>query len=305
MACYDLKIGFKCNNDCRHCVIAGKRSKGSLTKDQVFSLIDSLPPETDSVQVTGGEPSTYDYLPEILKRIKGKGLDVVIQTNGTGFADPEFCAACAPFIDHAHVALHSSIPEIHDFIVQSPGMWGRTVQGIKNLKSYENIQLTTQTVLSRYNILSIYNTFDFIQKNFPGTIMSFTYPHLMGNAWKNRQEVCFRYSDYYLEIQRILAKFHALMFVESIPPCYLHPYKDVIENSLEGDILSREYGRIGVDFSDGFQVKDYNTLNVEDHRKGPLCKECVYNDRCIGVWKEYLDLFKDCLDLYPIKEEVK
>lgn len=302
MSCYDLKIGFKCNNNCRHCVIANKRDSGSLTKEQIFGLLDNLPDDVDSVQVTGGEPSTYEYLPEILQKIKSKNLHTVLQTNGTGFANLEFCAKCVPYIDHAHIAIHSCFPEIHDFIVQSKGMWEKTITGLYNLKNCENVCITTQTVLSKFNILTIYDTFKFIQEILPGTMMSFTYPHMMGNAWKNREEVCFKYSDYYLEIQRILGAYHSNIFAESVPPCYLHPFEDIIQNSLENDILSHALDRVGVDFSDGLNVKDYNRLNLEDHRKGPKCKECIYNNKCIGVWKEYIEMFKNNLDLYPIKK---
>lgn len=305
MACFDLKLGFNCNNNCRHCVITEKKKAGSLTFEQVLQILNDRPKDVDVIQVTGGEPTTYEYLPDVLKYIRQDlGLGIVMQTNGTGFANPEFFKKCQPYLDHVHIAIHSCIPEIHDFIVQSPGMWEKTILGFQNLISDPNIYVTTQTVLSRYNILTVYDTFDFIQKMAPGTQMSFTYPHMMGNAWRNRKEVCFRYSEYYLEIQRILARFHELMFVESIPPCYLHPYTDVMYNSTEGDILYHTIDRIGVDFSDGIdQVKNYNILDAEDRRKGPKCKECIYNKKCVGVWKEYFDLFKDQLDLYPITQE--
>ena len=300
MSSYDLKLGFNCDNNCRPCVIAEKRPCGSLNENQIFELIDNLPEEVDEVQITGGEPTLYPFLPEVLKRIKSKNINTIMQTNGTGFSDKELCEKCLPYLDHVHIAIHSCFPEVHDFIVQSKGMWEKTITGLYNIKDYKDTCITTQTVLSKYNILTIYDTFDFIQSIIPGTMMSFTYPHMMGNAYTNRQDVCFRYSDYYIEIQRILARFHEVMYCESIPFCYLHPYTDVINNSLETDIYSNTYGRIGVDFSDGFNVKDYNYLNVKDHRKGPRCKECIYNNKCIGVWKEYIELYKDNLDLYPI-----
>lgn len=135
--------------------------------------------------------------------------------------------------------------------------------------------------------------------------MSMTYPHLGGNAWTNSNLVAFRYSDYKDEIQKTLKAFAPLIFTEAIPPCYLYPYQDEVQCTAESCILSGFNNRIGIDFSRGADVNDYNLSDIQCHRKAPRCKECIFNSKCIGVWKEYIQLFKDRLDLYPIKEENK
>ena len=304
MGIFDLKIGFKCNNNCRHCVVNDKKDCGSLSVPVLCKLIEEAPAGY-VIQITGGEPSIYEYLPSLLEKCHECDHEVVLQTNGTGFSDYSFTQKCAPFIDHAHVAIHSIYEEVHDCIVQSSGMWKKTMQGLYNLQSL-GVYCTTQTVLSKYNIKTLYDTFSSLQFMYPGILMSMTYPHQMGNALKNREEVCFRYSDYKDEILRTLQDFYPFIFTEAIPPCYLHPFtsvvpsaeKDIIENLKKGII-----SRIGVDFSDSYNRKNYNSLDLSNHRKGPLCKDCIYNKECIGVWKEYIDLYKNCLDLFPIKEE--
>jgi len=50
--------------------------------------------------------------------------------------------------------------------------------------------------------------------------------------------------------------------------------------------------------------QNYNLNDVQCHRKAPKCKDCIYNSQCIGVWKEYIEIFKDRLDLFPVKEKV-
>ena len=69
---------------------------------------------------------------------------------------------------------------------------------------------------------------------------------------------------------------------------------------------------IGVIKTDGYghgavaianKIKDYDFLDIKEKRKAPKCKECMFNNCCIGVWKEYIEQFKNCLDLYPIKKE--
>lgn len=297
---FDLKIGFKCNNDCIHCVVADKRSSGNLKLEDIYKTIDNNS-DVKVITITGGEPSGYDYLPDILRYIKGKHIETVIQTNATGFANKDFCKECAPYIDHAHVAIHSYDEKVHDDIVRCSGMWKKTMEGYKNLLS-NNIFCTTQTVISNYNINTLYDTYKMIQDIYPGTIMSMTYPHMMGNALKNIDKVAFRYSDKKDIIHKCLKDFGKHLFLESIPLCYIYPYQNDIFDSLESIISSHAYERKGYDFSDCKNIKNYNVLDIQERRKAPKCRECIFNNKCIGVWKEYIYHFKDKLDLYPIKE---
>lgn len=295
---FDLKIGFKCNNNCVHCVVADKRPAGDLSFEELCDIIDKIP-DNEGIQITGGEPSIYKTLPEILEKCKEKNHRVVIQSNGTGFADKSFLDECKKNIDYVHIAIHSCYPEVHDKIVQSTGMWKKTMEGFKNLLETD-IYLTTQTVLSRLNAPSLYDTFSYIQKMAPGIRMSMTYPHVMGNAYLNREQIIFRYSEFKDVIQKTLSEYKDYIFTEAIPPCYLYP--NFPSATLEKNIINHT-DRIGIDFSESKEIKDYDFLDIKEKRKAPKCKECMFNNCCIGVWKEYIEQFKNCLDLYPIKKE--
>lgn len=301
METFDIKLGFSCNNDCIHCVVADKRDSGTLSVLKVCRIIDSAPKDS-ALQITGGEPTMYSELPAILRHGKEKGHFIVIQTNGTGFADESFANECLPYIDHVHMAIHSYSEEVHDRIVGTTGMWRKTMKGFERVAD-SSVILTTQTVLSKVNIATLYDTFSFIQEKRPKTRMSMTYPHLMGNAWHNRKEVAFRYSEHRDEITRTLEGFAPYIFTEAIPPCYLHPFADKVASTAEKEILMGASHRSGIDFSQGECTQNYNLNDLQCHRKAPRCRECIYDKRCMGVWKEYIELFKDRLDLYPVKEE--
>ncbi len=268
---------------------------------KVCAIIDSAPKDS-ALQITGGEPTMYSQLPSILRYGKEKGHFIVLQTNGTGFSDRGFADACLPYIDHVHMAIHSSDESVHDRIVETPGMWRKTIKGFENVAK-SCIILTTQTVLSKLNIQTLHETFCFIQAMRPKTRMSMTYPHFMGNAWHNRAEVAFRYSDYKDEIAETLGDFAPYIFTEAIPPCYLHPYVDKVASTAEKEILRGSSYRRGVDFSQGDETQNYNLNDVQCHRKAPKCRDCIYNSQCMGVWKEYIEIFKDRLDLYPVREK--
>lgn len=299
---FDLKLGFKCNNDCIHCVVADKRNSGCLSLEEMKVIVNTVPKGT-YLQITGGEPTTFkEELPELLKYAYNRGLLCTMQTNGTGFADLEFLKLCAPYLDNVHIAIHSAYPEIHDKIVNSKGMWNLTMKGFHNLLEFPNIYVTTQTVLSKINIDSLYDTFTMIQEIAPGTQMSMTYPHMNGNAWKYRDQVAFRFSEKKDIIYKCLETFEDHLFTESIPPCYMYPF--INHFSLEEDILSQDQ-RVGIDFSQSRDLHDYNISDIEERRKGPRCKFCIFNTCCIGVWKEYMEIFSKNLDLYPITQDKK
>ena len=305
MSVFDLKIGFKCNNDCKHCVVADKRPSGNLSLEDLLFIIDTLPSIVDTIQITGGEPSISPYLVDVVKYCKSKNLRVWLQTNATGFSNKALADEVGPYIDHALVAIHSNVEEVHDLIVGGKGMWKKTLEGLKNLSQF-NIDIATQTVLSTYNIETLYTTYQMIQELYPGMNMHMTYPHMMGNAYSDRETVCFRYIDHKKVLQDCLRDFGHLIITESIPFCYLFPYHDkvtTIEDWIRGNYLRNDRTRIGIDFSQDMEEKNYDCLDITSRKKAPKCRECVFYSRCIGVWKEYIDLFKSKLDLYPITEE--
>lgn len=300
---FDLKLGFKCNNDCIHCVVADKRDSGCLSLEEMKDIVSTIP-EGSILQITGGEPTLFkEELPKLLEFASKRGLFPTLQTNGTGFADKEFLDKCAPYLENVHIAIHSCIPEVHDSIVKSKGMWEKTMMGFKNLLSIEGLSVTTQTVLSKLNINSLYDTYKMIQEMCPGIQMSMTYPHMNGNAWKNRNSVAFRFSDKKDIIYKCLQDFEDVLFTESIPLCYAYPF--INHPSLEEDILYNRDARIGVDFSQSRDLHDYNDSDIRDRRKASKCKECIFCNKCIGVWKEYFEVFNKNLDLYPITEQRK
>lgn len=320
---YDFKVGFTCNNDCIHCVVADKRKlfPEDFTTDQLKEIIMTkvLPLGEDAVILTGGEITIRKDFVEIVKFINSKGLKIVLQTNGTGLADENVVKEIAPFITNVLVAIHSCYENIHNLIVddKTNTMYKKTIQGIRNLKKYE-IPFETQTVISSLNFYTLYDTYKFIQENWPGTLMCLTYPHAYGNAALYKEAVCMKFSHMKPELHRILKDFGKFLATEAIPLCYLYPYEKTI-SYISDEFILRDYftaRRKGLDPSnrllgndhlidpDGFS-KNYSENDLLSRKKGPLCVECSFNNKCPGVWKEYVEMYKHSLDLFPIKVPVK
>lgn len=312
---FDLKVGFTCNNFCVHCVITDKKETNDLTTQEIKNIIDSLDSDY-TIGFTGGEATIRKDFIEIAKYAKDTGHGVALQTNGTMFHKDEFIKELIGVLDHVLIAIHSHIPEIHNKIVDCPSklnMYEKTIEGFKNLIKY-NFSVTTQTVISNYNIKDLPETYDFIQSISPGIYMNLTYPHPNGNAFYNAGDILPRYSDIKEYLQKILKNHAPFLNTEAIPICYLYPYQDDVNYNVDADIVDPNHApRSGLDpanavdtnklFDDTGRIEDYRRADLSEKRKGPLCRQCAFNPRCAGVWKEYVEFFKNRFDLFPVREE--
>jgi len=290
---FDLKIGYSCNNDCIHCVVAEKRK---LVKKVSFDeIINSIPPDVDEVVVTGGEPTIRKDFFDILRAIKKKlpKARILLQTNGRFLKDKEFCRKTSQYVYTALIAIHSHDAAIHDSITQRKGSWQDTVDGIKNALRYIK-NVISQTVISKLNCNNLPETYDFIFQQLGVKKANLTFPHPNGNALTYFDQVVPRYHEIKYFIDQVIVKYKDKVMVEAIPLCYIHPlvnevfvYRYTTETGGYDKSLRRNI------------VEDYRKLILSEQKKIPACKKCMYNNDCIGVWKEYF--LHPQVDLRPIK----
>lgn len=311
---FDLKVGFSCNNNCVHCVVTDKKGTRDYSTQEIKDIIDTV--DTDRIiGFTGGEATIRKDFFELCSYAKEKGHAVALQTNGTMFGDDEFAKKGRSLIDSVLIAIHSSDKLVHNTIVQSKGedMYSRTLQGLKNLAKYE-YSFSTQTVISKYNMSTLLDTYSLIQSISPKVPMSMTFPHPNGAAWHNRDMVVPTYSEIYPYVQESLDKWAPYLRIEAIPLCFIFPYQNNILYHYDLQILKNEFKREGIDpankciggdlFDETGRIKDYSKADCNEKKKAPLCKNCVFNDICPGVWKEYVMIHHKHLDLFPVTEEM-
>lgn len=315
MKIFDLKVGFSCNNDCIHCVVADKRTTKDQTTQEIKDLISEL--EGDyMIGFTGGEPTIRKDFIDLVKHAKSKGFKTSVQTNGTMFSKDNFAEEISHYIDNVLIAIHSHRPDVHNEIVNcraEQNMYEMTIQGFKNLVKY-GIDHNTQTVISALNVEELVDTYDFIQGISPGVKMNMTYPHLMGNAYTNHEVVGPRYSDIKPYLHAALDKWAPLLRTEAIPMCYLYPYHDKVSANADRTIVTGERSNnCGIDpankntnkgghFDERGITEDYGAADKSEKRKARLCRECIFDKECAGVWKEYIEFYRYNLDLFPIKK---
>lgn len=128
-----LRLGFRCNQDCAMCF------QGRSWPDPPRRLVEQWLEELASADVrllvlTGGEPTIYSWLPELIERAyHHHGMEVGLQTNGVALARPRYLAGLVDAgLSVVSVALHSADPARSDRLTGVAGSHRRTVQGIRN-----------------------------------------------------------------------------------------------------------------------------------------------------------------------------
>jgi len=302
---FDLKVGYACNNDCIHCVVADKRKTRDLTTQEIKNIITHHS-GLDKICFTGGEATIRKDFIELLEFARSKGVNqIFLQTNGRQFCDNTFAKKASKYLDSILVAIHSYDADIHDAITGKKGSFHETIQGVKNLIQINKANTSTQTVLSKKNCMDLVKTFNFIQTIAPVT-MNLTFPHPNGNAWTDFNNVVPQYKTIKDELYRCYLKHGKKLFLDAIPHCYIHPYVNWV--NIHQRYTHNSEPISGVDFAnagggqfntDGI-TQDYLNILLSDYRKADTCKECIYFYECPGVWKEYFEKYKDELDIYPV-----
>ena len=134
IACTVFTVG--CNFRCKFCynirlVVPGAEHE-VLEQERFFDFLRSRVGKLDGVCVSGGEPTLHEDLPAFLRRIKGIGFAVKLDTNGT---NPAMLAEVTDSGLVDYVAMDVKAPwEKYDVITQSTGFASLVKESLEILK---------------------------------------------------------------------------------------------------------------------------------------------------------------------------
>jgi radical SAM protein with 4Fe4S-binding SPASM domain len=159
----DLALTYRCNNDCQHCYNARSRRYPEISVAEWQRVIDKIwDLGIPHVVFTGGEPTLFNGLAQLVAYAEEKGLITGLNTNGRKLADPAYLASLVDAgLDHVQITLESHDPKIHDHMVAAQGAWEETVAGIKNVLS-SPLYMMTNTTLLTHNAPTISATLQFL-----------------------------------------------------------------------------------------------------------------------------------------------
>lgn len=303
----DIKVGYSCNNNCIHCVIADKRNGISIKQKSIDRTFDeckkeillSLENGAEEIVLTGGEASIRKDFLDILTLLRDKCLKVNLQTNGRAFHDYEFARKTAEFTNiYFSIALHGHNAELHDQITQREGSFNETIEGIKNLIGFNKL-VSVKLVISKLNYKYLKEIVDLLEiikvKHF-----NMAFPHGLGNAKKNFFDVVPKYTEiepYLLRALENSMQKNILFDTEAIPYCFLEGFEE-----FASEIFLKKM-KIEVRAVEKY-IEDWDQRRLEIKKKGRQCSECLFMEICEGPWVEYIDNYGDS-ELKPIIPNAK
>ena len=130
VACTVFTCG--CDFRCPFChnasLVRGNGEDMELSEEELFRFLDSRKKLLDGVAVTGGEPLLHPETPALLEKIRGLGLAVKLDTNGS-FPEALEQILDAGLADYVAVDVKSS-PEKYDRVCGREGMFDKVARSI-------------------------------------------------------------------------------------------------------------------------------------------------------------------------------
>jgi len=103
-----------CNFKCPYChnaeLVEGYKETPDMDEEKVMAFLETRKEWLDAVVITGGEPTLYPELKELIKKIKEKGFMVKLDTNGTM---PENLKKLLPLIDYVAMDIKAPLEKYH------------------------------------------------------------------------------------------------------------------------------------------------------------------------------------------------
>ncbi|MEM3880803.1 MAG: anaerobic ribonucleoside-triphosphate reductase activating protein [Candidatus Bathyarchaeia archaeon] len=102
-----------------------------LQEAVALELLESRKKYVDAVVVTGGEPTMHSELPKFLAKLKERGFEVKLDTNGFY---PEVLEECLPHVDYVALDVKTSLEKYKQLGAQDTAGLMRTVEILKTGK---------------------------------------------------------------------------------------------------------------------------------------------------------------------------
>jgi len=295
-------IIFRCNCRCLMCStgLQINRSVGS-TDYHAIRPAQEVKKDIDKAKkmnargfaFSGGEPTLRKDLPMLAEYAKSKGLGhIEVQSNGRIYVYKEYCQKLIDSgVNNFVISFHSHIPKVHDMMMGVPGTFKQVVQGIKNLNELGQA-VKINIVITKFNYKHLEEHVKFLL-NFDVAEIRFTMAMIEGNVTIAPKKIIPRMSVVGPHICRAIdiAKNKTSCFVYNMVPCLLPGHEQYINDLGQLDTIL-----IGPEFE----------TSLDESRKGKkvkseVCQECKYNDKCYGVWRNYVKIF-GINEVKPVKQ---
>ncbi len=151
----EIALTYRCQNRCFFCYASSPdrgRTVPEMSTDEVKLVLDKIVDQArvPTVSFTGGEPTLRPDLADLIAHARDRGLRTNLITNGIRCADDGYVTRLAEAgLNSAQVSIEAGDAANHDMVVDHPGAFERTLQGVRNLKAADVHTHTNTTINAR------------------------------------------------------------------------------------------------------------------------------------------------------------
>lgn len=291
--CLNLKITYDCTNGCSFCFSSFMKGTVIPFKCLREAVIQGASNGCNELVLSGGEPTLYPaYLIDLIELATSLGYEkFIVQTNGYGLSnggelldyvsrkslETEICIS---------FSIHSHETSVHDSICNKDGAFDSLMCAMKNV-SATNCKIYTNTVVNTRNIAQLDLIANLVLKYDP-EIVQFSMMHLEEES--NESVSLFEMVKAIRNLAEIIGSDR--IKTEGVPYCLMYGLERCVGESMWPTTLDL-YNDVDK------YITDFHQLDYNMRKKMDTCSHCIFNDICMGVWKENYNEFLK-LNVHPI-----
>jgi MoaA/NifB/PqqE/SkfB family radical SAM enzyme len=289
-----IQVTRDCNQECRFC--SNPPTEKAISLKQAKRLVDDyLKRDYAGIILSGGEPTLYPHLPELVSYIAKKKFSLRIITNGQKTADIRYLRSLTDAgLSHICVSVYSEDPKVQAFLTNNKESLANVKKTLDNLRRF-NLNVDIATVINRYNAGHLSRVVMRLVKDYP-FIRHFIWNNLdplMNRASRNPDTIP-RLADFESELHKAMAFLDAngrTFRAERVPLCYMTEFSHCSTETRK--IVKKEERAIyfldekGLKFQKGWV-----------YGKADCCRACSLNEICAGLYQ--MGKYFSEKELYPV-----
>lgn len=274
-----FKLNYKCNADCVFCEVprSNKMQSEPELKTRESELDSLMQEDTEDLVITGGEPAIYPGILEFVRYARKKYdlKNIYIQTNGLILANEQMVKKLMDAgINCIQISFNQTDPLKYDHILGIRDSLRYIKKGISNVRK-NGLNIISNTVINRFNYQEIPDIVSFLISNDIRSIMVSSLNPIGTNLDSSGiPKSAVRYSEiipYVEKALEILDANRVKINLKDFPVC----------------MFSSRWQK-----SDNFIVSGKILLDLSFTRLD-RCKECRFQDCCLGIRTSYLNIYGD------------
>ncbi|MFH1691153.1 MAG: radical SAM protein [Candidatus Omnitrophota bacterium] len=289
-----IQITRTCNQDCRFC--SNPVSLKTITFSEIKNLINQyVDSGFNGVVLSGGEPTCYEQLPDVIQYAKKKKFLVKIITNGQKTSVKSYLAKLLDAgLNHISISVYSDDEHIQGFLTNN----FQSLQNIKKtlqLLSDKHATVDILTTISKYNANHLDRIVKWLVRDY-GFLRHFVWNNLdpSGKCVQKHPDTIPRLIDFEVSLYKamyFLQKKQRSFRAERVPLCYMTEFADCSTETRK--IVKKEVRAT--------YFLDEKGLKVQKgwrYKKGACCKICSLDSICSGLYS--MDEHFSSKELFPV-----